>query len=253
MSGAKWCASFTCMSCGFTIVKTSKDDKRQMYCSGRCKVRAWTKRSLPLCALCESPTWSKQGRCSRCRIARELTCVVCAASFVAQGRATCSEACAYRLRVSNTVRRAIGRKCDECGCAFIAKQNRTRHCRLCAKRILRRKQRKRVRNRTGGNSAQRAKRKGVPRDWGLRAEEVFERDQWRCCLCGCKTPQRLRGSTADNAPELDHIVPIALGGGHVFDNVQTLCRACNGRKGATAVGQPGLGLATRQGKFIGGM
>ena len=55
-----------------------------------------------------------------------------------------------------------------------------------------------------------------------------------------------RGGTCDpRAPELDHIVPLALGGAHVPENVQDACRACNSAKGATDRGQiwlPGLGL-----------
>ena len=60
---------------------------------------------------------------------------------------------------------------------------------------------------------------------------VFERDGWRCQACHCWTPRSLRGSYHNNAPELDHRVPISKGGEHTFDNVQTLCRICNVRKG----------------------
>src|SRR5690606_4317446 len=53
---------------------------------------------------------------------------------------------------------------------------------------------------------------------------VFGRDGWRCKLCGCRTPKRLRGTTDDRAPELDHIVPLAHGGEHSYANTQCLCR-----------------------------
>lgn len=67
---------------------------------------------------------------------------------------------------------------------------------------------------------------------------LFERDQWRCQICGCKTPQRLRGSYHDRAPELDHRIPISKGGGHTWANVQCACRKCNGLKSNhTVVGQ----------------
>lgn len=45
------------------------------------------------------------------------------------------------------------------------------------------------------------------------------------------------GTIASDAPELDHIVPLALGGTHTWDNVQCLCRQCNIDKGATVSGQ----------------
>jgi 5-methylcytosine-specific restriction endonuclease McrA len=41
----------------------------------------------------------------------------------------------------------------------------------------------------------------------------------------------------DDAPELDHIVPLACGGAHTYQNTQCTCRECNGRKGATILGQ----------------
>ncbi|MGE3807155.1 MAG: HNH endonuclease [Gemmataceae bacterium] len=67
--------------------------------------------------------------------------------------------------------------------------------------------------------------------------EVLARDRWRCQLCGVKTPERLRGTYQPNAPELDHIIPIALGGSHSRANTQCACRSCNGTKGARELGQ----------------
>lgn len=57
--------------------------------------------------------------------------------------------------------------------------------------------------------------------------KVFARDAWTCQACGCATPRHLMGSRDDNAPELDHIVPLAAGGAHTYDNTQCLCRICN--------------------------
>jgi hypothetical protein len=39
------------------------------------------------------------------------------------------------------------------------------------------------------------------------------------------------GTTSDDAPEHDHIVPLARGGEHTYENSQTLCRVCNILKG----------------------
>lgn len=66
---------------------------------------------------------------------------------------------------------------------------------------------------------------------------VFERDGWRCRNCRCKTPQALRGTYKSNAPELDHIVPLARGGEHSYRNTQLLCRKCNGEKADGPGGQ----------------
>jgi len=66
---------------------------------------------------------------------------------------------------------------------------------------------------------------------------VFARDRWRCCLCGVKTPRAKRGTYDDDAPELDHIIPIARQGEHSYRNTQCACRACNIKKSDRPLGQ----------------
>lgn len=51
--------------------------------------------------------------------------------------------------------------------------------------------------------------------------QVFERDAYRCLHCG--THKELCA---------DHIHPESLGGETTFNNLQTLCRSCNSKKGA---------------------
>lgn len=58
---------------------------------------------------------------------------------------------------------------------------------------------------------------------------VYERDQYRCVTCGTWI-----------GLSIDHIIPESRGGPTEIDNLQTLCRPCNSRKGdrvATATGQ----------------
>lgn len=51
--------------------------------------------------------------------------------------------------------------------------------------------------------------------------EVYSRDGYRCLHC--KSRRDL---------SLDHIYPFSLGGEDTYENLQTLCRPCNARKGA---------------------
>jgi hypothetical protein len=51
-------------------------------------------------------------------------------------------------------------------------------------------------------------------------EEVFIRDDFRCVKCGSR--KKLCA---------DHIYPEALGGEATFENLQTLCKSCNSKKG----------------------
>lgn len=50
---------------------------------------------------------------------------------------------------------------------------------------------------------------------------VWERDNFTCRHCGARRDL-----------SVDHIVPESRGGAMALDNLQTLCRSCNSRKGA---------------------
>ena len=92
-----------------------------------------------------------------------------------------------------------------------------------------------------GRRVAKAKRKAVERGCSearsLDPFAVFQRDKWRCQLCGRKTPIGLRGTIDPRAPELDHVVTIAEGGAHTIQNTQCACRRCNIAKGARSRGQ----------------
>lgn len=48
---------------------------------------------------------------------------------------------------------------------------------------------------------------------------VYKRDGFKCVRCGCSDLT------------IDHIIPIAKGGTNEDNNLQTLCRSCNSKKG----------------------
>lgn len=82
-----------------------------------------------------------------------------------------------------------------------------------------------------GNHRRRAKAFGceyVPFD----PMSIFERDGWKCQECGRHTPRQSRGQILDDAPTLDHIVPLSKRGPHTPDNTRCLCLPCNLKKGA---------------------
>ena len=54
------------------------------------------------------------------------------------------------------------------------------------------------------------------RTWARIRREVLDRDGWRCQACG--KPGRL---------EVDHILPLHLGGTNDLGNLQALCRGCH--------------------------
>lgn len=64
------------------------------------------------------------------------------------------------------------------------------------------------------------KRRPIP--WSIR-KAVFERDEYRCARCGGFLDL-----------EVDHIVPLILGGEDSLENYQTLCGQHNRKKGGRA-------------------
>lgn len=53
---------------------------------------------------------------------------------------------------------------------------------------------------------------------------IFGRDKFMCCSCGVRTTLTI-----------DHVLSVKHGGGDADENLQTLCRLCNSRKGARRV------------------
>jgi len=121
--------------------------------------------------------------------------------------------------------------CEECGVRVepVYGDTRKKYCsKACVRKVELRKR----------DHLDRARHHGVQYeavDW----RKVMDRDGWKCQICGTKTPKRLRGTTDPRAPELDHRVPMAMGGPHTYDNVQCACRACNSAKGGTGVSGQG--------------
>lgn len=77
--------------------------------------------------------------------------------------------------------------------------------------------------------ARRARTRGIEAE-NIKPADIFDRDGWRCQMCGVHTPKKLRGTCNPKAPEMDHMIPLAKGGKHVASNLQCLCRACNAWK-----------------------
>lgn len=154
-------------------------------------------------------------------------CVHCGTEFARRQRA-CSAKC-ERLYLISLKPKKCARACRECGRFFTPDygDHRSSFCSpACQKRQHRRISKALRRARGRKTTTER-----------FDPLEVLRRDRYRCQLCGRATPSRLRGRMVDNAPELDHIVPLAQGGAHTYDNTQCACRACNITKCDSVRGQ----------------
>lgn len=66
--------------------------------------------------------------------------------------------------------------------------------------------------------------------------KIFERDRWRCHICG-KTTRRSAVVPHPLAPTLDHLIPLADGGTHEPANVRTAHFSCNSLKNCRGGGE----------------
>lgn len=172
------------------------------------------------------------GFCNRCGRAGGkrgswALCQACLADAAkAKARAAATEA-------AKAVHRAAARQttCRGCGSVFcpLYGHSLAGFCDPCSKdneRAIKR----------AGKAKRRAAQRGVHAE-SLDPLKVFARDGWRCQLCKRKTPVNKRGTYDDDAPELDHIVPLSKGGPHTYANTQCACRRCNQLKSDRPLGQ----------------
>jgi 5-methylcytosine-specific restriction endonuclease McrA len=168
--------------------------------------------------------------CARCRVVFgsgfHENAFICAACFPLARAAADSEGVS---RVGGVVIRP----CAHCGIVFTRPGTSAGYGRYCTVACWKAPPTERVQTSARRQYVRRRDAVRERVDW----RRVFARDRWRCQLCGGSTPLRLRGTPHPEAPELDHILPIAAGGLHTYANTQCVCRACNAWKGARPLGQ----------------
>lgn len=169
-------------------------------------------------------------------------CAVCSGSFEGSGK-FCPGACRAEAKRryeadynANRRPRPAGwdrsnRQCPECFEQFAPDSVGKLYCdSTCAGRASRRRERA-AGTRSGETHRSRARRFGRKYE-PVRPLTVFERDRWRCRLCGKKVPKD-KVAPHPLAPTLDHIIPMSRpGGDHVYANVQLAHFLCNSKKGA---------------------
>jgi len=158
-------------------------------------------------------------------------CIVCNKNYVSKRKSyICSDAC-YKNRLNESLRikykndrESKSYKCKHCAIAFTTQcyDKRKSFCSSkCSKKYAHSITPRKVKDR--------ALKYGVYYEY-VNKIKVFDRDGWLCQICGVKTPKNIMGKHKPNSPELDHRIPMSLGGEHSYNNVQCSCRQCNGTK-----------------------
>jgi len=207
----------SCTQCGADYLALQKS---AMYCSGACKTRAFDLRRDPT------------------RVILSRAAMLAAAQVRAKARRESREQRRRAREVERSHRAALrltklSRECKTCGIGYSTLHRDTQHCcsRECSERL---KQESKRALRSAHKAIKRAAtvEKVIP-------YRVFQGDGWRCYLCGCETPEALRGTYEPNAPELEHMIPLSRGGAHSYANTRCACRACNLIKGDRTVEEVG--------------
>lgn len=153
---------------------------------------------------------------------RWLACAECGGWFSSNrvNAVYCSRGCYRRGNRRRPKFAPESRLCANCGDSFTTIRHDQRFC--CV----------RCQRRSHARSRQRALVR-PPSRATYSDIEIFERDKWRCHICGSAV-RRSASRLAPNGPTIDHLIPQSEGGLDIESNVALAHRSCNGRKNAGA-------------------
>lgn len=208
-------------SCETCLKQFDKSHRQQRFCSHAC-FRA----SLDWKATIAR---SNAKRAELAATTKTRTCMVCKTTFCGGGdkrrKGFCSQQCSAeyyrsRRRVYRARNQTKVHHCAVCGISLlstsvvgIGRRTCSRECSI--------EWRRRHRVRMG------AIRRGCILTEEIRCD-IFNRDGWKCNIC--RRSVRRDARDPRHKATIDHIVPVARGGAHVYSNLQTLCKSCNSRK-----------------------
>lgn len=191
------------------------------------KARTWPSRNRP-CVSCGKVKRSRAERCKSCENgkrqaeAKLIPCPNCGVDFwpwangVSHTRKTCG-CLLYTCAPPSLLPRA----CAWCERVFAPTVGQRLHCsKACAhKHTVRRK---------------RLRRKGLLGQPSLSLPVVYRLHQGVCALCG-QLVAIDRARPKREWATIDHVIPLAKGGRHAYDNVQLAHLGCNSSKGARVI------------------
>lgn len=213
-------------------------DKENIYCSRSCYLAATKRKTITAVCLCCGKEFvvgrdSKGKYCSKeCLFKYQSEVATMCRELKQDIKQLTTEAQKIKvmmykglLKESKRFDNIITKVCVVCGKQFTTTRLSKKYCSVkCNSKLKHIKNDKRI------------YRNGKP-DLSITLSKLYERDKGICQECGIvcdwhDIDTRDDGTlvAGDSYPSIDHIVPIAKGGLHQWDNVQLLCRHCNSVK-----------------------
>lgn len=221
-----------CIECG---AECSRRSDRCRSCANR--AMSGPRRPQARCA-CGAPIERRKssGMCRDCYLSsvtktiwHDRVCAQCARSWRSRNADSvfCSPTCERASRGLGPVKKRQPRQrgvCATCGSSCV-----NFVCESCQREV------KRIHRRIDKNRRRGAR---VATKYDKRA--IALRDGWLCHICGGSVPPHLWGDLGHpDAPTIDHVFPVSLGGVDTEDNVRLAHRLCNIRKSNKVGGRGG--------------
>jgi len=243
MSDARAKNSRACKQCGKLFVPTHGGRVTQgtgSFCGRVCYGRYMIENKTNLCHNRVNNSIGGYYTGAKCQVFFRV-CLECGDTFTTNHRdsALCPDECKYqrhlaymRGRYERSWKTPEPFKCKHCGIMHqpVFGDKRSAYCsETCLQRAARRQSRY--------GKCETRRRLAETRGERFDPVDVLKRDGWRCQICGKKLKPSNRGTYVDDAPELDHIIPLSQGGEHSRRNTQCACRQCNLFKSDKMLGQ----------------
>lgn len=239
-----------CKECGKEFVpKLANGYYRdsQLYCSAECANNARKDKTLYVCKQCGKTFHRRKTETDRCDFcSRECSakyksehrpmvqkqfffgfphkCEQCGKSFfsLSKDATFCSKECRKQWKNEHAAPIQIYyHECQQCGRIFISPQKNRKYCsEECQKKAYDKihEIRRRTRKRINGDA-----------DYSISLSKLCKRDHGICAICGEKVNMKADPNSNEYG-SIDHIIPLAKGGKHTWDNVQLTHRICNSNK-----------------------
>lgn len=138
-----------------------------------------------------------------------------------------------QLEAAREWRGSVARICKECGDPFFLEVEGACYCsERCRNRARNRRQAESRKARGVGQGTHRRRMRvevtPATYDRSVTLDAVYRKFNGVCCSCGRRTHRTKKYEPLQAT--LDHVVALANGGTHTWDNVQLLCHRCNSEK-----------------------